>query len=252
MDFTGSAVSGSGPASALQLTTSGTYGGATDFFPSSAAFAVEVDDINLTLTYSSIAVQVPGFTTSNTVLFNAGLGQTTSVTTSITFDAFTILYTGTQALALTATTGGNYTIAAPTILAFGSLALSGHYSVTGPTQTVTGNFATPSFAVAGNPSFFRWATFNSIGYPATSQLVSPVAGPSSLKPHWGIFGSIIDETVDGAHVTASLGTATIAATGYGALGAPVALTAVPTPEPASAALLGLGALLLGARRRRGA
>ena len=63
---------------------------------------------------------------------------------------------------------------------------------------------------------------------------------------------MIDETVDGAHVTASLGTATVNAAGYGALGAPVALTAVPTPEPASAALLGLGALLLAARRRRSA
>lgn len=101
VDFTGSAVSASGTQSALQLTTSGTYGGATDYFPNSAAFAVAVDDTNLTLTYNSIAVQVPGFTTSNTVLFTTGLGQTTSVTTSITFDAFTILYTGTQALALT-------------------------------------------------------------------------------------------------------------------------------------------------------
>ena len=174
------------------------------------------------------------------------------MTTNIVFDAFTILYSGTQALALTATTGGNYSIAAPTILAFGSLALSGHYSVTGPTQTATGSFATPSFAVAGNASFFRWTTFNSNGYPATSQLVSPTAGLGAQKPHWGIFGSIIDETVDGAHVTASLGTATIAATGYGVLGAPVALAAVPTPEPASAAQLGLGALLLAARRRRDA
>ncbi len=235
-----------GPSQALTLATSGTYGGAgTQALGTTADFTVTINDgVTPTLTYDAITVDVPSFTTSNTVLFTTGLGQTTSVTTNITYNAFTILYAATEALALTATTGGNYSIALPTILAFGAVALSGNYSVVGPTQTATGSFSTASVAATGAVNGFRWANFNSLGYPATSELMTPVSGLPSQRNRWNMTGSIFDVTVDGAQVTANLGTLTINAVGFGN----VPLT---VPEPASAVLLGLGVLGFAARRRKG-
>ena len=231
------------PQQALVLSTSGNYGGGgSQALGTTADFTVTINDATLTLTYNAIAVEVPSFTTSNTVLFTTGLGQTTSVTTNITYNAFSILYAATEALALTATTGGNFSIALPSLQAFGAVALSGQYSVVGPTQTATGNFSTASFAAAGAPGMFRWATFNSLGYPNSSQLTNPNASTIGLRNRWNLTGSIFDVTVDGAQVTANVGTLVINPGGFGNV--PLAV-----PEPASTALLGFGALLLSRRRR---
>lgn len=234
-----------GPINGLSLATSGTYGGGTRMLANNATFGVAVDDSALTLTYEALSMQVPGFTTSNTVTFTAGLGQTADVTTTITYDPFTILYTGAQVLALTATTGGNYSIQFPSAMAFAALAFSGSYTVTGPTQSVSGNFAPASVAQAGAGNGFRWANFNSTGYPASSSLTTPTSAPVALMPHWAVPGNIIDVTVDGAHVTADLGQATLNSGGYGT----ILLTQVP--EPGCMALGFIAALGLLARRRRG-
>ena len=61
-----------------------------------------------------------------------------------------------------------------------------------------------------------------------------------------VAGNVIDDTVDGVHITTDLGTATLSAIPLGTIN----LTAVPAPEPATCGLLGLGALLLAVRRRR--
>jgi hypothetical protein len=246
--FSGSAEGtvGTPSTTALQINTGGNYGGGTLTPASTANFLVGIDDVNLTLSYPGLSVQVPGFSTSNTVLYTVGLGQTVSVQTDITYDPFTILYTGNQVLALTAGLGGSFTIAAPTSMTFAALALSGHYTVTGPTQTASGNFQTGSAAQTSTGINFRWTSFDSVGYPATSTLALPAgAGLPSLRVNWGSLGSIFDVTVDGANVTASVGITSMNSMGYGN----VPLVAA-VPEPGSAALLGLGLLAWAGRRRR--
>ncbi len=232
--------------SGAQLSTSGTYGGPTTLLLSpDISVVVNIDDGAPTLTYSTIQIQVSAFSTSNTVTFTTGLGQTTDVTTTINYDPITITANGSQALALTATTGGNYTIATPSLAFFPSLALSGNYSMTGPTQSVTGNFLTSTLTASGPVNGFRWSTFNSIGYPNVGLLTGPQPVPVATRTHWGSFGSILDATVDGAHVTASLGTLQLNATNFGTIN-----LAAPAPEPTTFALVGLGALWLGVKRRR--
>lgn len=240
IQFTGNSIG-----SALTLTTSGSYGSTTLTPTIATSFLISIDDAVPTLTYNQIAFTIPGFTVTNSASFTSGLGQSTLVTQAVTFDPFSILITSTQALALTATTGGNYSIPTP-LIALSSLALWGHYVLTGPTQTHIGNFGTASLSGVGTGNGFRWTTFNSNGFPATSQLVAPFSGLASQRPHWGIFGNVIDDTVDGVHITTDLGTATLNGSPLGTIN----LTAVPTPEPTSCGLLGLGAVLLAARRRR--
>lgn len=116
--------------SGAQLQTSGTYGGPTTLLLSpDISIVVDIDDAAPTLTFDTIQIHVPAFSTSNTVTFTTGLGQTTDVTTVINYDPITITANGSQALALTPTTGGNFTIATPTLAFFPTLALSGNYSV---------------------------------------------------------------------------------------------------------------------------
>ena len=237
---------GNSTGSALSLTTSGSYGSTTLTPTIATSFLISINEAGPTLTYNQIAFTIPGFTVTNSTSFTSGLGQSTLVTEAITFDPFSILITSTQALALTATTGGNYSIPTPAIV-LSALALSGQYVLTGPTETHTGSFGTASLSGLGSGNGFRWNTFNSNGFPATSQLTAPFAGlPISQRPHWGIFGNVIDDTVDGVRITTDLGTATLSALPLGTIN----LTAVPAPEPTSCGLLGLGALLLAARRRR--
>ena len=237
---------GNSTGSALTLTTTGSYGSTTLTPTIATSFLISIDDAGPTLTYNQVAFTIPGFTVTNSASFTSGLGQSTLVTEAITFDPFSILITSTQALALTATTGGNYSIPTP-VIALSALALSGRYVLSGPTQTHTGNFGTASLSGQGTGNGFRWTTYNSNGFPATSQLVAPSGGlPVSQRPHWGVFGNVIDDTVDGVHITTDLGTATLSAIPLGTIN----LTAVPAPEPATCGLLGLGALLLAVRRRR--
>lgn len=232
--------------SGAQLQTSGTYGGPTTLFLSpDISIVVDINDAAPTLTFDTIQIHVPAFSTSNTVTFTTGLGQTTDVTTVINYDPITITANGSQALSLTPTTGGNFTIATPTLAFFPTLALSGNYSVTGPTQSATGSFLTPTLNAGFGVAGFRWNTYNSTGYPNTGQLTGPQMGPTLQRTRWGSFGSILDETVDGAHVTASLGNLQLNAVNFGTIN-----LAASVPEPTSLALFGLGTLWLGARRRR--
>lgn len=207
--------------------------------------SVLVDDVNLNLTFDSIRVDVPQTTVSKTTAITVGLGQTVPVTTTVTFNPFTIIYDGTQAQALTAGAGGLFSIASATSLDWLPFSLSGSYTVTGPTEGFSGTFQTPVISPSGGLGLTGWGTFNSNGYPDTAALQSSRFGPSS--PRWVNFGDIVDNTVNGAHVTA--GVSQLSLSGLGGLNGTIALTKA-VPEPSAICLLIAGVSIVGSRRKR--
>jgi hypothetical protein len=231
--------------------TSGTYGNTlTSIGNGASSFLIAIDESALTLKYDEIKIQFPQSTFSYSTTLTVGLGQTATFKTDITVNAFTLTYDASEALALTPTLNGQFTIGVPTLPAFGSLALSGSYKVTGPTQTAQGTFQTPTVPALGAANAFRWGTFDSTGYPETSSLMGGSGAaftPTRLR--WAGLGPILDTTVDGVNVSVSFFDSTAAQAVTASQIGDVALRKVPEPGVAGLGVAGMGLLVF--RRRRG-
>lgn len=123
-------------------------GESTDFADDSSTrdISVEVDDVAPSLKYNELSFNSSGATTSFTDSYTIGFGETTDITTSLTFnEVATSLVSSTEPLGLTPTSGGVFNVSNPacsiTGACFELLTVSGTYEISGPTETQMGVFS---------------------------------------------------------------------------------------------------------------
>lgn len=139
------------------------------FIPlSSVGMQAAVDPTGLTVQFQEFRFPTLATTLTRQVAISVGFGVTKDYT--ITLNLRSVVYSitdGVASHALTAGSGGNYTIQNTGNLGYVSavptIAVAGTYSVTGPTETVTGNVYMP---ISGSNYMIVPNTLNTNGYPA--------------------------------------------------------------------------------------
>lgn len=168
------------------------------------AVSAEIDAIfdpsASTLTYVSQSFAAQGMTYQQTKSLTAGSGATEDITLSLHIDAGTATQTDLGPFTMAPTAGGVYRLYQDLYPGTWSINVTGSYTLTGPTQSISGTFAEQQFAYLwlGVPP--NWE-FDPTGLPGSGKLVGDQVlswNPKYPDPN------VIDATVDGVPITVSL------------------------------------------------
>jgi hypothetical protein len=209
---------------------------------STRSISVEVDTVAPSLKYNELSFNSSGVTTSFTDSYTIGFGETTNITTSLTFNEIvTSLASNTEPLGLTPTSGGIFNVSNPacsiTGVCFEQLTVSGTYEISGPTETQMGAFSLQL------ETGYAWGTSEFVNYDLDTN-----SFPSELvltgSPYLMSFGNydnsdlLFDVVVDGVNHSSSFNYVTFLDT----TGSVLSPSTVPIPSAIwlfSSGLLGL-------------
>ena len=186
------------------------------------------------MTFQSLTIQSSGGETEPfSVNYTVGPGQSTMITASITLSPFEISLNRPVTLGLTPSTNGNYSVTGGiSINDLNAPMLFGTYTISGPTETVTGLFSSQSSPWLNYP--YYPGTLQTNGYP--DYLI--LGNPGSTSSYWT--APVVNTMVDGVLVELTMGTWTNMGGGDIVFGT--------VPEPTTLLLFGLGGLALRLKR----
>lgn len=182
-------------------------------------FQITVDPTAQTLSFDEVRVQTAAFTISRTSTITVGFGQTKTFTETLNVNPMVWSASDSHIETLVPGVNGAYTIQGvdtsfsylssdPASYVTGSATATGTYTITGPTQTVTGSFsqtlnATGEMILGSATEFHGPVTLGTSNYPATLEL-----GGSASS--YFIFSFVntdlpISDVVDGTSIQTGLG-----------------------------------------------
>ena len=188
---------------------------------------VTYDATAKTITFDEYDFQTGAYTYTTTQDFATDGGGTQSLTLTLNFAPATLRVDLGVVCALSPVAGPQfiYTLRNAVIAPFApSFALTGTYSIAGPTQTATGSFQFPA-TTADAGTFYAPSFVDVINVPTSLSFLTGYSG------NFAASGGQISTTVDGVPVAFALDGVTIAGGG----GVPLtAFTAIPEPSAAAA------------------
>ena len=242
----------------IQILDGGYAESNTYFVPvASAGMQVSVDPTALNLQFQTFRFQSNAVTLSRNVAVTAGFGITKNYNIQLALDPITYqISDNVSSHGLLPTTGGNYDIQDTGnlnyVTAFSTSAITGSYTILGPTETATGSF---SMIPSGTNYMIVPNVVNTNNYPtelvfshSNNQFYTFFDFLSGASEHLTPITNdnyFFNRIVDGENI--SWGFWRMQFSGTFGTTTPGALA--PIPEPSTWAVISVGALLVFARRR---